>query len=98
MPEQTDTRARDQKVLDVTALQDRADTLKAMDAKSEAGDLQTQVYEVGKRHGFESQRDWFKALYETLLGQSQGPRMGSFIALNGANETVTLIDRGLKGE
>jgi lysyl-tRNA synthetase class 1 len=98
MPEQTDTRARDQRVLDVTALQNLADTHKAMDAKSEAEDLQTQVYEVGKRHGFENLRDWFKALYETLLGQSQGPRMGSFIALYGVNETVALIDRALKGE
>jgi hypothetical protein len=34
-------------------------------------------------YGFESLRDWFKALYETLLGSSQGPRMGSFIALYG---------------
>ena len=80
------------------ALQDLADTLKGMDVKSEAEDLQTQVYEVGKRHGFENLRDWFKALYETLLGQSQGPRMGSFIALYGVEETVALIDRALKGE
>jgi len=80
------------------ALRDLADTLKAMDPKAEAEDLQTQVYEVGKRHGFETLRDWFKALYEILLGQSQGPRMGSFIALYGVNETVALIERALKGE
>lgn len=60
--------------------------------------MQARVYEVGKRHGFENLRDWFKALYEILLSQSQGPRMGSFIALYGANETVALIDRALKGE
>lgn len=71
---------------------------KGMDAASEAEELQTEVYEVGKRHGFENLRDWFKALYETLPGQSQGPRMGSFIALYGVNETVALIDRALKGE
>jgi lysyl-tRNA synthetase class 1 len=34
-----------------------------------------------------SLRDWFKALYETLLGSSQGPRMGSFIALYGVANT-----------
>ena len=38
------------------------------------------------------------ALYEILLGQSQGPRMGSFIALYGVAETVALIDRALNGE
>ena len=38
-------------------------------------------------HGFEPLRDWFKALYEVLLGQSQGPRFGGFIALYGVDET-----------
>ena len=61
-------------------------------------DIQTEVYEVGKRHSFENLRDWFKALYEVLLGQSQGPRFGSFVALYGIAETVALIDRALKGE
>jgi lysyl-tRNA synthetase class 1 len=60
--------------------------------------LQSVVFAVGKNHGFENLRDWFKALYEVLLGQSQGPRFGSFAALYGATETVALIDQGLKGE
>ena len=63
-----------------------------------AEDLQTEVYEVGKRHPFENLRDWFKALYEVLLGQSQGPRFGSFVALYGIAETAALIDKALKGE
>ena len=57
-----------------------------------------QVYEVGKRHGFTELRAWFKALYEILLGQTQGPRMGSFIALYGRDETVALIRRVAAGE
>jgi lysyl-tRNA synthetase class 1 len=59
--------------------------------------LQTEVYEIGKRaeFGFESLRDWFKALYETLLGSSQGPRMGSFIALYGVANTRLLIAEAL---
>jgi lysyl-tRNA synthetase class 1 len=63
----------------------------APDASSE--DLQTAVYEIGKREefGFASLRDWFKALYETLLGSSQGPRMGSFITLYGVANTRKLI-------
>jgi lysyl-tRNA synthetase class 1 len=65
------------------------------DASAEA--LQTEVYEIGKREefGFESLRDWFKALYETLLGSSQGPRMGSFIALYGVANTRALIAEAL---
>ena len=81
-----------------TALEDLAAALAALPAGTSAEDLQTEVYEVGKRHGFASLRDWFKALYEVLLGQEQGPRMGSFIALYGIAETVALIRRALAGE
>ena len=45
--------------------------------------------------GFENLRDWFKALYETLLGSSQGPRMGSFIALYGIANSRKLIAEAL---
>ncbi len=62
-------------------------------AEASAEDIQTTVYAIGKdpAYGFESLRDWFKALYETLLGSSQGPRMGSFIALYGVANTRALI-------
>ncbi len=59
--------------------------------------LQTMVFAVGKEHGFEPLRDWFKALYEVLLGASDGPRFGGFVALYGVPETVALIDRALGG-
>ena len=67
----------------------------AEDASAE--ELQTEIYEIGKRaeFGFESLRDWFKALYETLLGSSQGPRMGSFVALYGVANTRALIAEAL---
>ena len=80
------------------ALQDLRDKLAALPADSDPADLQTAVFDVGKAHNFENLRDWFRALYEILLGQSQGPRMGSFIALYGVAETVALIDRALNGE
>ena len=62
-----------------------------------AEDLQTAIYDIGKREefGFANLRDWFKALYETLLGSSQGPRMGSFIALYGIAATRKLIAEAL---
>jgi lysyl-tRNA synthetase class 1 len=57
----------------------------------DATSLQNLVFEVGKNHGYEkNMRDWFKALYQILLGQDQGPRMGSFIALFGVDEFVKL--------
>ncbi|MEM1421362.1 MAG: lysine--tRNA ligase, partial [Pseudomonadota bacterium] len=56
------------------------------------------VYDAGKRHDFENLRDWFKAIYEVLLGASQGPRFGGFIQLFGVPETIALIEKGLAGE
>ena len=69
-----------------------------MPAGADAEELQTRVYEIGKREefGFATLRDWFRALYETLLGSDQGPRMGSFIALYGVANTRTLIEEALQ--
>ncbi|MEM9710443.1 MAG: lysine--tRNA ligase [Pseudomonadota bacterium] len=64
---------------------------------SDPEELQSLVFAVGKDHGFEPLREWFTALYEVLLGASQGPRFGGFIALYGVDETVQLIDDGLAG-
>ena len=65
------------------------------EGEDEAEALQNAVYAVGKDHGFDNLRDWFKALYETLLGSSAGPRMGSFIALYGVANTRKLIAEAL---
>ena len=80
------------------AVVDLVAELEKLPAGASAEDIQTQVYEVGKRHDFEGLRDWFKACYEILLGQDQGPRLGSFIALYGVDETLALIRRALAGE
>ncbi|WP_224813753.1 lysine--tRNA ligase [Hasllibacter sp. MH4015] len=80
------------------ALEDLAGRLRAYDGPLEDEALQTLVFAVGKEHGFEPLRDWFKALYEVLLGASQGPRFGGFIALYGVDETVQLIEDGLAGK
>jgi len=80
------------------ALEELKAKLLVWDGGLDAEELQSMVFAVGKAHGFEPLRDWFKALYEVLLGASQGPRFGGFIALYGIDETVALIDQGLAGE
>ncbi|MGI9405074.1 MAG: lysine--tRNA ligase, partial [Hyphomicrobiaceae bacterium] len=84
--------------LEREALEDLNAQLGAADAHASAEDLQSIVYSVGKAHGFENLRDWFGALYEVLLGQSQGPRFGSFIALYGVDETRAMIAAALEGK
>jgi lysyl-tRNA synthetase class 1 len=74
------------------ALADLDARLAALSEHAAAEDIQNEVYETGKAHyGKEALRDWFKAIYETLLGSSQGPRMGSFIALYGIANSRKLI-------
>ena len=65
---------------------------------ADAEAIQNEVFEVGKEAGFEPLRAWFSALYEVLLGQSQGPRFGSFVAIFGVDRTIALIDKALAGE
>ena len=84
--------------LESAALADLARALRALPADADAETIQTEIYEVGKRHPFAALRDWFRALYEILLGQSQGPRFGSFVALYGLAESIALIERAAAGE
>jgi lysyl-tRNA synthetase class 1 len=73
------------------------DGLRAWEGERTDEALQGLVYDVG-RERFDPMRDWFKALYQVLLGADQGPRFGGFIALYGVEETAELIDRALASE
>jgi lysyl-tRNA synthetase, class I len=81
---------------EAAALRDLDAALAALDPGTPGDDIQNHVFEVGKAHyGKERLRDWFGTLYETLLGSSQGPRMGSFIALYGIDNSRRLIAEAL---
>jgi lysyl-tRNA synthetase, class I len=80
------------------ALEDLDRRLVALPDGVLAEEIQNEVYAVGKEHGFEPLRAWFQALYEALLGQSQGPRFGSFVQLYGIDNTRALIAKALSGE
>ncbi len=86
--------------IEVAALERLDAELAALPEDAPVEDIQTIVYEIGKSQfgelgGFAELRDWFRALYETLLGSSQGPRMGSFIKLYGIANTRALIASAL---
>jgi lysyl-tRNA synthetase class 1 len=82
--------------MEAEALRDLDSELAELPSEGSAEDIQTRVFEVGKKHyGKENLRAWFQTLYETLLGSSQGPRMGSFIALYGIDNSRKLIAQAL---
>ena len=55
---------------------------------------QWHAFEVGKSNNL-NLREWFKSLYEVLLGQSSGPRFGVFVAGYGRENTVKLMKEKL---
>ncbi|MCH2037560.1 MAG: lysine--tRNA ligase [Rickettsiales bacterium] len=77
------------------ALESLSTMLQDMEAEATPEDIQNDIYAIGRQHEFDPMRNWFKALYEVLLGASQGPRFGSFVALYGPNETKKLVDDAL---
>ena len=72
--------------------------IEALPADADAEAVQSAVYATGKDAGYENLRAWFQCLYEVLLGQSEGPRMGSFFALYGRAQSVALMRSALAGE
>ena len=59
--------------------------------------IQTIVYSVGKDNGYkENLREWFKAIYEVIFGDQDGPRMGFFISFFGIKESIELINKHIK--
>ncbi|HTT98036.1 MAG TPA: lysine--tRNA ligase [Rhizomicrobium sp.] len=77
------------------ALNELADELDKLGDERDSEKVQFEIYEIGKRHTFEPLRDWFKAIYEVVLGQTQGPRFGSFAALYGCRQTAAMIRKAL---
>lgn len=92
-PQKTYRNANEQ---EAAALEALAVALSNLSTTHDAETIQNIVYDIGNNHGFSNLRDWFKALYQILLGADQGPRFGSFIALYGVEETIDMIHAALK--
>lgn len=58
--------------------------------------IQEKIYDIGMKHNYKNLRDYFQELYQILLGQTEGPRLGSFIKLFGVQETIQLIQEKLR--
>ena len=86
--------------------------LAEMPAGANADDIQHALYDIARpipryqdfsAKGATAERpgvsnEFFNMVYAVLLGEKQGPRLGSFIAIYGLDETRALIERALSGE
>jgi lysyl-tRNA synthetase class 1 len=80
---------------EAVALKELIKALKELPQAATDEEIQNAVYAIGKNNNFEL-KDFFKAMYEILLGQTQGPRLGSFIKLYGVEPSIQLIEEALK--
>ncbi len=78
----------------LAALRDALSKLAESGAEPSPDALQTLVFQVSKDAGV-SAKDWFKTLYRVFLGQSSGPRIGTFIALLGYGKTIERLEAHL---
>lgn len=65
--------------------------LDSLDNNITSEEIQSKLYSIGKESGYDNLRDFFQMLYQILLGQDQGPRLGSFIKLYGIKQMQKLI-------
>ena len=74
------------------------EVLKTSSTDEEPEEIQTKIYEIGMSLKFENLKDWFSAFYQVILGQDQGPRLGSFIKFYGLKKTILLLEEKLLDE
>lgn len=59
--------------------------------------IQNSFYNIAQESSYKDNiREFFKMVYEVLLGQSTGPRLGTFVLLYGIEETIKLIESTIK--
>ena len=78
------------------ALVDLTKRLEELHGDCDASEIHQVILDVGKTNGFENNRDWFKLIYEVLLGSQSGPRLGSFFSLLGKGKTVEKLNEVLR--
>ncbi|MDR2646224.1 MAG: lysine--tRNA ligase [Holosporaceae bacterium] len=69
--------------------------LNKLNGTESSDEIQKTIFEIGKKREFPDLKSWFNFLYRHLLGQEDGPRMGSFIALYGIDNTKKLLESAI---
>jgi lysyl-tRNA synthetase class 1 len=68
------------------------DMLTNLSDETTGEEIQNEIYKIGRKAGYKNLRNFFKEIYQILLGQTQGPRLGSFFKLYGITDTIKLIE------
>jgi lysyl-tRNA synthetase class 1 len=61
-------------------------------SNAEADEIQSTIFNVGRKFYSDDLKKWFETLYQTLFGTTCGPRMGTFVKLYGIENSIQLIN------
>ena len=58
-------------------------------------ELQNYIYSLGMKNSAIPLKEYFKHMYQILLGQDNGPRLGSLFAILGKEDSIKLLQKHL---
>jgi len=68
--------------------------VKALQAEEEPEDIQNTIYQIAKANDVQP-KDFFKILYQIILGTSRGPKIGPFITDIGRKQVAKTLSEYL---
>ena len=69
--------------------------VKVLKTESEAEKIQNAIFNTAKKHNIQP-AEFFKTLYNILIGAPQGPKLGPYILAMGKQNVINALDRVLK--
>jgi len=85
-----DEQERTQVDLDETSKKALKSLVNALSGEEELEDIQNTIYQIAKTNGVEP-KDFFKTLYQIILGTSRGPKIGPFISDIGRKQVAKTL-------
>ncbi|MEM2546533.1 MAG: lysine--tRNA ligase, partial [Candidatus Bathyarchaeia archaeon] len=71
--------------------------IEVLKGAEEAEKIQNAIFNIAKKHGLQTP-DFFRILYEILIGAPQGPRLGPYILAMGKQNVINALERALKNQ
>ncbi len=85
-------KANDQQKSDLRLLLEH---ITSIDEPIDPQELQNYIYSIGMQNPSVPLKEYFKQMYQILLGQENGPRLGSLLAILGKEDAKKLIQKHL---
>jgi len=68
------------------------DLIKVIEMEKDGEKLQTEIFKVAKNHGIKPSK-FFRLIYQIILNQNRGPRLGPYVIQRGKKEMIKLLEK-----